>query len=276
MRCTFLVITTLFTATILFNSCQGNGSEAENSSIKPDSLSSPIANLEKSIQAYPDSLLLMAKLSDLQEANGQLDIAFATIEKGLQKDSTSVIFHNRRASLLLAKGDTSGAISGLLKSLSYAPEQTDIHVELGFLYAAQKKKNALMVADFLLTQTDQPALQTQARFMKGIYFVNIGDKKNALLNFNECIINDYTFIDAYMEKGILLYNDKKYTEAQKSFEKVLTISNTHTEAYFWTGKSLEAQNKMEEALDYYKKTIGLDDKMKEAAEAVERLSKPIN
>jgi len=273
MRCTFLVITTLLTATILISSCQGNGSETENSSIKTDSLSSPIAKLEKSIQAYPDSLLLIAKLSDQQEANGQLDIAFATIEKGLQKDSTSVIFHNRRASLLLAKGDTSGAISGLLKSLSYAPEQTDIHVELGFLYAAQKKKNALLVADFLLSQTDQPALQTQARFMKGIYFVNIGDKKNALLNFNECIINDYTFIDAYMEKGILLFNDKKYTEAQKSFEKVLTISNTHTEAYFWTGKSLEAQNKKEEALDFYKKTIGLDDKMKEAAEGVERLSK---
>jgi tetratricopeptide (TPR) repeat protein len=273
MRSTFLFLYTFLVSTILICSCQNNGTDAENSSIKPDSLSSPIAKMEKSIQAFPDSLLLIAKLSDLQEENGQLDLAFATIEKGLQKDSTSVIFHNRRASLLLEKGDTSGAISGLLKSLSYAPEQTDIHVELGFLYAAQKKKNALMVADFLLTQTDQPALQTEARFMKGIYYVNIGDKKNALMYFNECIINDYTFIDAYMEKGILLYNDKKYIEAQKSFEKVLTISNTHTEAYLWTGKSLEAQNKKEEALDFYKKTIGLDEKMKEAAEGVERLTK---
>ncbi len=273
MRSTFFVLITFISAAIIITSCQSNSSDAENSSAKKDSLTSPIAKLEKSIQAFPDSLQLIAKLSDLQEANGQLDLAFATIEKGLQKDSTTVIFHNRRASLLLEKGDTSGAISGLLKSLSYAPEQTDIHVELGFLYAAQKKKNALMVADFLLTQTDQPALQTQARFMKGVYYVNIGDKKNALLHFNECIINDYTFIDAYMEKGILLYNDKKYTDAQKSFEKVLTISNTHTEAYLWTGKCLESQNKKEEALDFYKKTIGLDDKMKEAAEGVERLSK---
>jgi tetratricopeptide (TPR) repeat protein len=273
MRCIILVLITFFSVTIFIVSCQNNGSVVENTTSKPDSMADPIAKLEKSIQAYPDSLLLIAKLSDLQEENGQLDLAFSTIEKGLQKDSTTVIFHNRKASLLLAKGDTSGAISGLLKSLSYAPEQTDIHVELGFLYAAQKKKNALMVADFLLTQTDQPALQTQARFMKGIYYVNIGDKKNALLNFNECIINDYTFIDAFMEKGILLYNDKKYTDAQKSFEKVLTISNTHTEAYFWTGKCLEAQNKKEEALDFYRKTLGLDDKMKEAAEGVERLTK---
>jgi tetratricopeptide (TPR) repeat protein len=273
MRCTFLGFTTIISISIMLVSCQNNNAVSEKSIIKTDSNVSPTAIVENAIKAYPDSLQLIAKLADLQEESGQYDLALATIEKGLQKDSTAAIFHNRKASLLLVKGDTSGAISGLLKSLSYAPEQTDIHVELGFLYAAQKKKNALMVADFLLTQTDQPALLTQARFMKGIYYVNTGDKKNALLHFNECIINDYTFIDAYMEKGILLYNDKKYIDAQKSFEKALTISNTHAEAYFWTGKCLEALNKREEALDYYKKTLGLDDKMKEAAEAVERLSK---
>jgi tetratricopeptide (TPR) repeat protein len=253
-------------------SCQNDKTVSGNSDIKADSLTDPITLLEKSIKAYPDSLILMAKLSDLQEEKGQLDLALATIDKGLQRDSTAAIFHNRKASLLLAKGDTSGAISGLLKSLAYAPEQTDIHAELGFLYAAQKKKNALMVADFLLTQTKEPALQTQARFMKGIYYANIGDKKNAMLYFNECIINDYTFIDAYMEKGILLYNDKKYADAQKAFEKALTISNTHAEAYFWTGKCLEALNKKEEALDYYKKTIGLDEKITEAAEGIKRLT----
>lgn len=272
MRCTFLGFTTFFTICIMLVSCQNNNTISENAQTKADSTAAPTAIIEKAIKAYPDSLQLIAKLADLQEENGQLDLALSTIDKGLQRDSTAAIFHNRKASLLLSKGDTSGAISGLLKSLSYAPEQTDIHVELGFLYAAQKKKNALMVADFLLTQTDQPALQTQARFMKGVYYVNTGDKKNALLNFNECIINDYTFIDAYMEKGILLYNDKKYSDAQKSFEKALTISNTHAEAYFWTGKCLEALNKKEEALDYYKKTIGLDGKITEAAEGIKRLT----
>ncbi|MGL6266403.1 MAG: tetratricopeptide repeat protein, partial [Chitinophagaceae bacterium] len=101
MRSTILVLISFFSAAILFSSCQNNGTELENSSVKPDSFSNPIAKMEKSIKAYPDSLLLIAKLSDLQEANGQLDLAYATIEKGLQKDSTSVIFHNRRASLLL-------------------------------------------------------------------------------------------------------------------------------------------------------------------------------
>ena len=272
MRSTFLGFIIFPTACMMLASCQNNNTVSDSSNSNTDSLSNPMALLEKSIKAYPDSLILIAKLSDLQEEKGQLDLALSTIDKGLERDSTAAIFHNRKASLLLAKGDTSGAISGLLKSLSYAPEQTDIHVELGFLYAAQKKKNALTVADFLLTQNDQPALQTQARFMKGVYYVNIGDKKNALLNFNECIINDYTFIDAYMEKGILLYNDKKYIDAQKSFEKALTISNTHAEAYFWTGKCLEALNKKEEALDYYKKTIGLDGKITEAAEGIKRLS----
>ena len=273
MRCNFFGSTHFFIICIVLVSCQNNNLVSDNSIKKTDSTANPMAIIEKSIEAYPDSLLLIAKLADLQEENGRLDMALATIEKGLEKDSTAAIFYNRKASLLIAKGDTSGAINGLLKSLSYAPEQTDIHVELGFLYAARKNKNALVVADFLLTQTDQPQLQAKARYLKGIYYSNLGETKKALEQFNECIHHDYTFIDAHMEKGILIYNDKRYEEALKVFEKVMAISNTHAEAYFWTGKCLEALNKKEEALDYYKKTIGLDDKITEAVEAVERLSK---
>ena len=273
MRITFFGLAGYFTAFFLFAACQSKVWEAETSPSKADSLSNSIAVLEKSILANPDSILLRAKLADIQEELGQTEKALATIEQGLKQDSTAVMLHNRRASLMLAKGDTAAAISGLLKSLSYAPEQTDIHVELGFLYAAQKNANTVVVADFLLTQADQPTLQTQARYMKGVYYTNIGDKTNALLQFNECIINDYTFKDAYMEKGILLYNDKKYTDAQKVFEKVLAISNTYAEAYFWTGKCFEALNKKAEAIDFYQKTIGLDYKNTEAEDAVERLIK---
>ncbi len=273
MRITFFGLAGYFTAFFLFAACQSKVREAETSPSKADSLSNSIAVLEKSILANPDSILLRAKLADIQEELGQTEKALATIEQGLKQDSTAVMLHNRRASLMLAKGDTAAAVSGLLKSLNYAPEQTDIHVELGFLYAAKKNANTVVVADFLLTQADQPELQTQARYMKGVYYTNIGDKTNALLQFNECIINDYTFKDAYMEKGILLYNDKKYTDAQKVFEKVLAISNTYAEAYFWTGKCLEAMNKKTEAIDFYQKTLGLDDQMTEAAEGIERLTR---
>jgi tetratricopeptide (TPR) repeat protein len=257
---------------MLVSACQNNDTQTAETTDQAASQSDPIAELEKSIRVYPDSMLLFARLSDLQEQKGDPGDALATLEKGLLKDSTAVILINRRASLMLGKGDTAAAITGLLKSLRYAPEQTDIHIELGFLYAAQRRNNALVVADFLLTQTDQPKLLTQARYMKGIYYANVGDTRNALLNFNECIINDYTFVDAYMEKGILLYNEKKYADALKVFEKVMAISNTHAEAYFWTGKCLEAIGKKEEAIDYYKKTLGLDEKVTAASEAINRLT----
>ena len=232
-----------------------------------------LAWLRASVQRYPDSLELRAGLSQWLERHLGTDSAMVPIREGIGRDSSQPYFYNRLAMLSLAKADTSTAIQHLLTSLNRKPEQTDVHLELGFLYAAQKKKAALVVADFLLSQATEPMLQSQARYMKGIYYANMNMRKEAIEMFNEIIVTDYTFIDAYIEKGILLYNDKQYADALKSFDKAMVISNTHAEAYLWTAKTLEAMGRKAEALDFYKKTAGLDPGMEEANEGVKRLDK---
>jgi tetratricopeptide (TPR) repeat protein len=232
-----------------------------------------LAMLRGLVEKYPDSLEARALLSQWLERNQGVDSALRPILQGLALDSSQPFLYNRKAILMLLKGDTATAIRDLLRSLNLEPEQTDVHLELGFLYAAQKNKNALVVADFLLSQAEEPLLKSQARYMKGIYYTNAGMKKEALASFNEVIINDYTFLDAYMEKGILLYNDKKYADALKTFDKALTVSNTNAECYLWAAKCLEAMGRKAEALDFYKKTVGLNAGLKEAEEAVDRLEK---
>jgi tetratricopeptide (TPR) repeat protein len=127
------------------------------------------------------------------------------------------------------------------------------------------------VADFLLSQSQDPSLQSQARYLKGVYYTNKGMKKEAMKVYDEIILNDYTFLDAYLEKGILQYEEKQFGEALKSFDKALVISNTNAEAYLWTGKCLEALGRKNEALDFYKKTVGLNAGLKEAEDGVARL-----
>jgi tetratricopeptide (TPR) repeat protein len=229
------------------------------------------AQLRAVLQQYPDSLAARISLSRWLEKTAGIDSAISVVDAGLQIDSTIPALHNRKALLRLQQNDTAGAIQSLIRSLQHAPEQTDVHLELGFLYAAQKNKAALVVADFLLSQSQEPLLNSQARYMKGLYYTNIGSRKEALAMFDEIIVNDYTFIDAYIEKGILQYDNKQFAEALKTFDRAVTVSNTHAESYLWMAKCLEALGRKAEALDLYKKTVGFNMGLTEAEEGVQRL-----
>ena len=265
-----MVRTNVFSSLLLITlaiSCQQPNTRQQDAPAPQDTA----AMLRGVLQQHPDSLAARITLSRWLERTYGSDSALAPIEAGLISDSTITALHNRKALLLLQKADTAGAIQSLIRSLQYAPEQTDVHLELGFLYAAQKNKAALVVADFLLSQSQEPLLNSQARYIKGLYYTNTGMRTEAKTMFDEIIVNDYTFIDAYIEKGILLYNDKQYTDALKTFDRAIAVSNTHAESYLWMAKCLEALGRNAEALDVYKKTVGFNAGLTEAEEGVKRL-----
>jgi tetratricopeptide (TPR) repeat protein len=253
--------------TVLLLACNSPDSHQPATTGTPDSA----AQLRSVLLQHPDSLAARISLSRLLERTQGTDSALSPIDAGLRIDSTIPALHNRKALLRLQKADTAGAIASLIRSLRYKPEQTDVHLELGFLYAAQKNKDALVVADFLLSQSQEPLLNSQARYIKGLYYANAGMRKEAMAMFDEIIVNDYTFIDAYIEKGILQYNDKQFADALKTFDRAITVSNTHAESYLWLAKCLEALGRNAEALDVYKKTVGFNAGLTEAEEGVKRL-----
>lgn len=252
----------------LLQSCGSGSQETQSANTAPKDT---LQWLQETLKAHPDSLKTRIELSNWLKRRGSLDSALMPLEAGLRMDSTLTVLHNLKALLLLDKGDSAGAVRSLVQSINLQPEQTDVHLELGFIYAAQKNKSALTVANFLLSQSQDPSLQSQARYLKGVYYTNMGMKREAMKVYDEIIVNDYTFLDAYMEKGILQYEEKQFNEALKTFDKALVISNTNAEAYLWTGKCLEALGRKNEALDFYKKTAGLNAGLKEAEEGVARL-----
>jgi tetratricopeptide (TPR) repeat protein len=108
-------------------------------------------------------------------------------------------------------------------------------------------------------------------FIAGVYYARTGDKKQALESFDKAIANNYTLMEAHMEKGFVYYEDKKYPDAQKVFEKAITVNNMYADAYYWIAKCNEAMGNKEEAVTNYKRSLGLDKQLKEAAEAIKRL-----
>jgi tetratricopeptide (TPR) repeat protein len=122
-----------------------------------------------------------------------------------------------------------------------------------------------------LLATDTAEQQTDPIYMKGVYYAETKQYDKAEAQFDECIRRDWKMTDAYIEKGILLFDQKKYTEALKIFNLASTVSNTNADAYFWMARSYEAIGKKNEAIRNYERAISLDRNFGEAWEGLQRL-----
>ena len=58
-----------------------------------------------------------------------------------------------------------------------------------------------------------------------------------MAQFDEVIRRDWKMTDAYIEKGIILYEQKQYDEALKVFNLTVTVSNTDADGYYWLGRT---------------------------------------
>lgn len=168
------------------------------------------------------------------------------------------------------KGDTTGAI-GTLEKLVQPGELTQASLRLANLYAATLNPKTLNFCNEILA-ANQERNAPEPYYFKGVYYDNMGQPDKALKAFDASIQSDYNFIDAYLEKGRILYKQKKYNEALKVYQLALTVSNSFADTYYWMGLCQEALGQKEEALLNYKRAYGLDKTLKEAKDAADKLS----
>ena len=162
------------------------------------------------------------------------------------------------------------ALRTLEKAYSYAPFDPQLAYNLAFEYAEAKNSKALSLTDSLL---GFPAAQEQAEpyYIKGVYYHNVGNSAQAMQWYDRAIQQDYNFLDAHMDKGRLLFDQKKYEAAFKTFSLPATITPTYADAYYWMGRSQEALNQKEEAKLNYQRAYSLDKSLTEAKEAAQKL-----
>jgi tetratricopeptide (TPR) repeat protein len=174
------------------------------------------------------------------------------------------------AELLKDQDKDQEAIAVLEKAYGYAPGDPELAHTLAFDYAEAKNPKVLQLADSLI-KADPGQRHAEPYYFKGLYYENLGNKQEAIKYFDEATTHDYYFLDAYMDKGTVLYDSKNYAAALKTFQLAATITPTYAEAYYWMGKTQEAMGSKTEAKLNYERAYGLDKEMKEAKEAADRL-----
>ncbi len=250
-----------------FASCHSNDATPPPVNVDPGS----VAAVKQSIQEYPDSTILKERLIEAYRNAGNYDSAIAVADRELAKDSGSAYLWNIKATLYFENNDTLKAINSLENAIEIYP-LPEYLVALGTVYAEIRNKKALLIADKLL-QDNKVKSGKDAYFIKGLYYNYTNDPQKAIVNLDSCIYLDFTYMYAYREKAIALYNQAKYKDALKVLKRAVTLQNNFDEGYFWMGQCYEKLNQKDDAIESYQNALLYDKNYAEAREALVRLQR---
>lgn len=226
--------------------------------------------LNESLIELPQSTLLRISLARSYNAQNKTEEALKVCDEILQMNPEQVDVLKLKAGLLEKKQDFAASIRILEKAYSITPYDIELNYILALKYAEAKNPKVINICDSLI-KMDSLGVHADPYYYKGIYYSNINDKAKALSLFNDAIKHDYNFLDAHIEKGIILYDQQKYEEAYQSFNLAMTISPKYADSYYWMAKCQEATGNKAEAKLNYQRAYGLDKTLKEAKEAADKI-----
>ncbi len=224
---------------------------------------------KEGLKELPLSFMLQLNLAHGFEALNKWAEGLAICDKILQQFPDQVDVLKLKAELLESKGDHEASLATLERAYQITPYDIELNYILALKLAESKNSKLLVLCDSL-KKVDSMGTHAEPDYYKGIYYSNLGDKQKAISEFNIALSRDYYFLDAYIEKAAAQYDLKKYDDALKTIQLVLTISPKYADGYYWLGKCLEAMGDKEQANLNYQKALGLDKNLKEAREGLER------
>ncbi len=235
-----------------------------------DKPSEAISFLHDALKELPRSTLLRLSLVHSYDALNKTDEALAVCESILKENPTQVDVLKISADLLEKKGRVAEAIASLEKAYRLTPFDVQLNYMLALKYAEVKNNRVLSLCDSLI-KADSLNMHAEPYYYKGIYYANINEKPKAFEMFDKAIRQDYTFLESYVEKGSLLFDMKKYNEALKVFNLLLTISPQYPDSYYWIAKCQQALGLKEEAKLNYQRAYGLDNTFRAAKDSADKL-----
>jgi tetratricopeptide (TPR) repeat protein len=225
--------------------------------------------LQDCLKKFPANGNIAGLLGDIYVQSGRMELARVLYNNLLAADSTNFEAWYEKGILSEKTKDTADAITSLKKAWSLQPVNT-YALELAHLYAEQGNNSAISLCNEVLRKDSTDQL-VDPFFIKGIYYSNTGQNGKAVTEFDSCIKRDWKFTDAYIEKGIIFFHQKKYDQAQDVFQMATTVSNTYPDAYYWLGRCYEVKGKKDQAIIYYQQAVALDKDFSEARARIDKL-----
>ncbi|MFY7900230.1 MAG: tetratricopeptide repeat protein [Chitinophagaceae bacterium] len=235
------------------------------------SIPNHIESLAKSVEAKPDSVGLRFNLINAYDSIGAYKLAQDQLDSLIQFDKGNYALWFKKAQVFEHAGDTAKAIKHYQQAakIYVSPECL---LALANLYAETKNKEVFTICDQINAMRLGRSYDGYTAFFMGVFYARTGNFNQAVNFFDQSIVSNYVFMDAYMEKGYLLFDTKKWNEALAIFKKVTAINNLYVDGYYWQAKCYEALKQKKQAIDQYQNALNLDKNLIEAEEAIKRLT----
>ncbi|MDQ6609307.1 MAG: tetratricopeptide repeat protein [Bacteroidota bacterium] len=204
------------------------------------------------------------------QQKGQYEQALAITDSMIKQFPGQLDALTIKAEILKLQNKPVESLALLEKAYSLQPRDKELAYDLAYEYADLKNLKVLALTDTLI-KYDKTETVARAWYVKATYYNNLGKEKEALRYYDSSKIADFNFLDAYLDQGQLLFKQKKYEAALKTFAIAQKISPATADFYFWVAKTQEALGQKQDAKTNYKRAYALDKSMTEAKQAADRL-----
>ena len=238
--------------------------------LKQKSSDTAIAFLQDALNKLPNSIALHILLAKGYQSKNDLKKSLAVCNEVINKYPGQIDALTLKSEILKQQNKNDEAVSVLEQAYAYAPGDVDLVHQLAFEYAEAKNPKVLSLADSLI-KADVQKRHAEPYYFKGLYHENKGNYTEAVHYFDEAIQHDYNFLDAYLDKGQTYYDQKKYSEALKTFQFTTTVFPSEALPYFWIGKTQQVLGNSNEARLNYQRAYGLDKTLTEAKDSANHL-----
>jgi Flp pilus assembly protein TadD len=268
MRLSYLASITCSLSVLLFlSSCKGSAEKTNSTDSDRQ-----FGYLQAQAAAHPDSISLQIKWAETLISKGDTAAAIDALLSLNERKPDQTETLNALAYASLIAHDTSSAAYHLEQSLGLLPNQPAIEMELAFLHLARNQDQWIAMVNNMIQDKQDPIRASRGHFIKGVSLSNQNQLPNAIRSFDSSIVLNFTFIDAHIERSILLLEQKKAQSAAEGLFKALEMERKSPDLYFLLGEAHMQLNKPAEARNFYLQAVELDPTHQGAQKQLKKIS----
>jgi len=256
---------------IILAACNGNSAEdIHKHDVYYMAMPKGVVDLYKAVKENPDSINFRLQLAFALDSIGMPAVALKQMDTLVTKDTSNYKLWLNRGAIAEDAKDTVAAMESYARAL-HIYESPDGLLDLANLYAETKNPRALLICSRVTSMALGKEYDAHSAFIAGIYYARTGKRNEALQKFDECIAGNYTYMEAYIEKGMVYFDNRQYADALKVFNFAATINNLYADAYYYQARCYEMMNNKDSAIIRFKQSLGLDKNLQEAHNGLKRL-----